>query len=277
MLTKVKADSLWPDVPELVLNLINRPSSDLFVASNIDGLEPVKASINTTPQGSADGESFTGSSVGKRNIVFTIGYNPDWATYTISELRALLYKYFMPKKRKRLVFETDEFPPVEISGYVESIEPNIFSKDPEVIISVICPEPDFIAIDPTEVTGMANDPADIFTYEGTVDTGVHLKVEKISGSNATTVSILDLIPELSLFEVDSGPTTTHFLEINSIPGEKYARLVAIAGGAVTSVLNKVEDDSVWPVLEPGPHEFQVTSNTGVQSWELTYYERFGGL
>ena len=126
MLTKVTAYSQWSNLDPLVFNVINRPETDLFEVRNIDGLGAVKADVNTTPLGSVDGESFVGSSVGKRNIVLTLGLTPDWNDWTMSRLRRLLDKYFMPKLKIRFVFETMEFSPVEIFGYIESNEPNIY-------------------------------------------------------------------------------------------------------------------------------------------------------
>ena len=40
---------------------------------------------------------------------------------------------------------------------------------------------------------------------------------------------------------------------------------------------KVHEGSVWPVLQPGENEFPVITDQGIQDWELTYFERFGGL
>jgi hypothetical protein len=138
VLTKVTAYSQWANVDPLVLNVINPSDSDLFEVRNIDGLGPVKADVNTTPR-STPGVSFVGTNVGGRNIVLTLGLNPDWDNWTFSRLRRFLDKFFMPEQHIRLVLETMEFSPVEISGYIESNEPNMFSKDPEHQISIICP------------------------------------------------------------------------------------------------------------------------------------------
>ena len=51
-------------------------------------------------------------------------------------------------------FYSDDMGPVEISGIVESVEINSFSKDPEFIVSIICPDPYFTALTPTVVTGI---------------------------------------------------------------------------------------------------------------------------
>ena len=72
MLTEVKAYSSWRSAPTLPLSDSGRAETDLIQIRNIDGLDPVKASVNTSPFGSVDGASYVGSSVESRNIVLTI-------------------------------------------------------------------------------------------------------------------------------------------------------------------------------------------------------------
>ncbi len=108
MLTEVKAYSAWQSAPTLLLNPTGRSETDLIQIRNIDGLDPVKASVNTSSYGSVDGASFTGSAVSTRNIVLTVHPNPDWDIWTHESLRRLIYSYFMPKRPIRLVFYSDD-------------------------------------------------------------------------------------------------------------------------------------------------------------------------
>ena len=106
----------------------------------IDGLGPVKADIQTATYGAINREYLTGKFYGKRNIVLTLGLNPDWATQTVEELRQLLYAYFTPTQQVELRFQSTHLPEVNIFGYVESMDPNIFSADPEIDVSIIHPD-----------------------------------------------------------------------------------------------------------------------------------------
>lgn len=279
MLTKVTAYSQWVNVDPLVLNIINRPDSDLFEVRNIDGLGPVKADVNTTPFGSIAGESFTGTNVGKRNIVFTIGMTPDWNDWTFSKLRRLLSKYFSPEQRIRLVFESMEFSPVEISGYIESNDPNMFSKDPEQQISIICPNLYFRSVYPVVVEGNS-EITSIIDYDGTVETGFNLLMHQESGPNPTSTDIYSDFPDVAtpnFFRMDGGPTPTEDISINTVPGEKYVRGIGVPGGEISNRLDDMNDISKWLKLYPGSNEFRALGNTGIQSWILTYYELHGSL
>lgn len=283
MLTKVTAYSQWSNVEPLVLHVINRSEEiDWFEVRNFDGLGAVAAEVNTTKLGSIDGESFVGSSVGKRNIVATIGLDPDWNEWTMSKLRRILDKYFTPKQEIRLVFETMEFSPVEIFGYIESNEPNMFSKDPEHIISIICPDLYFKSVDPVIINGTTDmDPVEI-DYEGNVETGMVVTVDGATPSpEFVNIQVND--PLENSIRVPSPLAATHFYKMSSIPGDKYVRRINSSGTVLDNFLNSVilidsnDRDKRWPVIGPGTENFEVATPSGAYNWELSYYNMFASL
>jgi hypothetical protein len=279
VLTEVKAYSSWRSAPTLILNPDGQPSTDLIQITNIDGLDPVKASVNTSPYGSVDGASYIGSSVLSRNIVLTLRPNPNWDTWTYEKLRRLLYSYFMPKQLTQLVFYSDDLIPVEIYGIVESVSVNMFSKEPELLVSIICPDPYFTALDPTVLTGLDNVVTPV-TYNGNVAAGILVKVSYTSGTAPTTIGIQIGDPKITYYGVTATISDTKYFEMSSIPMRKFVQNVDINTAVIENLLSKVyiQEGSLWPTLEPGDNEFVVVTNqTGVQDWELTYYERFGGL
>ncbi len=111
---------------------------------DISGLEPVKAEITTVPS-NLDGELLQHVKLGKRNIVFKFGLDPNWVDQTMASLRRMLYEILSPKSFHKFQFGSDDMEPVEIGGYIESIEPNMFSQDPEMQVSVICINPYFVS------------------------------------------------------------------------------------------------------------------------------------
>jgi phage-related protein len=280
VLTEVKAYSSWASAPTLLLDQDGRPETDLVQIRNIDGLEPVKASVNTSLFGSVDGAAYTGASVPSRNIVLTIHPNPDWHTWKYEDLRKLIYSYFMTKRPVRLVFYSDEDPPVEILGIVESVDNNIFSKDQEFNVSVICPDPYFISLDPKVITGQTirsgGNPVTV-TYNGSVETGFGVKVSFSSGTAPTTIGIQVGDPKVSYFNLTATVGSTLYLDMSSIAMQKYIQNVSIGSGVITNLLSKMQEGSKWPLFQPGDNDFSVITDQGVQDWELTFYERFGGL
>lgn len=278
MLTEVKVYSSWRSAPTLVLDPDGRAETDLIQISNIDGLDPVKASVNTSPYGSVDGASYTGSSVLSRNIVLTLKLNPDWNTWTYEKIRRLIYSYFMPKLITRLVFYSDDMIPVEILGIVESASVNPFSKDPEILVSIVCPNPYFQALDPTIYTG-PNGEVKTFEYGGNVETGIIVKVTAVSGSAPTTIDVQLGDPKITYFGVDATVDGSKYFELSSIPMRKYVQNINMGTGVIENLLSNIyiQEGSLWPTLQPGENEFQIVTDHGVQDYMLIFYERFGGL
>lgn len=283
MITEVKAFSSWRSAPSLLLTESGRPETDLIQIRNVEGLEPVKASVNTSLFGSVDGASYTGSNIATRNIVLTLHPNPDWDVWTFEKLRQLAYSYFMPKMLIRLIFESDDIVPVEITGVVESITPNIFNKDPEYLVSIICPQPYFTAVEATILTGTAVRPGGtpiIIDYSGNIETGINVQMSLVSGSNPLHVGVQIGSPAITYVVTDSEIDSTEYFELNSLPMNKYIQSVKLADGVTTNLLSYAyisEGKTLWPLLQPGENEFMVTTDAGLQDWELRYYERFGGL
>lgn len=274
--------SRQPDAPVLPLAGF-MPSDDPVQITDITGLGPVNAAIASTPLATGRGEQFQGVTTGKRNLVISLGLNPDWEEQTMSTLRQLLYRYFMPESWVKLRFTSDHLPVVDIEGYVESFEPNMFSQDPEMQVSIICPKPDFIQTDATVLYGTVDDGTieTAFEYVGTIDTGYELKVE-------ATLDNLSYSGDISLLSTAFGveqPVTienvvvdvTKYFRFSSVRSAKRVGSVAVADGIFTNQLAKMTDDSVWPVLKPGENLIKVIGEESLQKWTMIYYNRFGGL
>lgn len=281
MLTKLEVLGLRSLVPTLPLTEDGDAGSDPIQVLGINGLGPVKAAITTAPFGAYDGEALSGMSVGKRNLVLTIGLHPDWAVQTIEELRQLLYNYFMPKLFVQLRFHSTNFPTVKIDGYVESMEPNIFVKTPTIEVSIICPSPDFIALDSTIITGITNDGSDYteIDYSGSVSTGLLLTVSKSVGDPGEDTIQINMTGEyVPLTFLARGNIDDDIQwELNTVPGGKFVRSVSQTYGTITNYLNDISYDASWPVLYPGVNRIAVITPVVGQNWELSYFTRFGGL
>lgn len=284
MVTKVTASTADGMFPDLVFNLINKPDTDLYEMRDIQGLGPVKANVNTTPLGSVDGESYAGSSMGIRNIVLTIGWKPDWITYSPEALRRKLDNHFMPKKMVDLYFDSldaDNYPKVWIRGYVESAEPNIFSKDMESQISIICPNPHFQSYESHYVEGYTDDAPAPITYDGTLETGLHIGIGEY-GDAGPYPGKIDIFSGGNLMEITKAALLSNLYGVNmsSIPGLKYVLNSAhhVGGPADASLLQYTTlSAGVWPKLVPGTQSFYVHSDVGHFKWFMTYYDLYGSL
>lgn len=128
---------------ELLIDFFNSDPTG-FNIRKIDGLGPVKADIATTKIVTSDGDIYNSARANGRNIVLTLGFiiKPDIGMNTIEDCRQKTYKYFPLKKKLKFIVTTDNRE-LYTYGYVESNEPDIWSKDETTQISIICPSPWF--------------------------------------------------------------------------------------------------------------------------------------
>jgi hypothetical protein len=256
------------------------PSDDPVHLRNIEGLGPVKADITTTPSGTTRGETFQGSSTGKRNIVLTLGLNPDWMTQTVSSLRQLLYAYLLPEQWCKLRFYSDELPTTDIEGYVESFEPNIFSEDPEMQVSIINPRPDFVEIDASIFRGTVDDGSNqqVVDYDGTISAGFELRVDRSVEVPAYSGPVTVRVENTKVTTITVDPVTINTLQsykMSSVQGQKRVQNEALIGAEIINLLKNMSGD--WPELEPGENLISVIADTPGQTWTLAFFNRFGGL
>jgi hypothetical protein len=280
VLTVVDVFGLQPDV-HLSLPFAGAEDEPIQI-KDVKGLEPVKAAISTSPYGVIQGEAITGTSIGKRNIVLTLGLNPDWAEQTVEALRLLLYRYFMPQLPVTLRFTSTHLPTCQIDGVVEDMQPNIFAKDPEYQISVICGRPEFTSIEESVVNGTVDTTLDAMVeidYEGSAPTGMVVLVQ-YSSSRATYTGELTAHAESLLYPSTDfvlGEVTIeedHAVQISSVPGDKYVHTVS---DPVENLLVEIQSGYEWPMLYPGQNKFQMLAELDGQRWRMTYFTKFGGL
>lgn len=283
MLTQVEARTSRVTVPPLPFNASGVEATDLLQIRNIDGLGPVAATINTSQYGSVDDEFYNGSFTGKRNIVLTIGFNPDWANYTFETLRQIVYEYFMPKNDITLLFTSTHMEPVTIDGFVETCEPNIFSKAPEMLVSIICPKAAFIAASASVVPGVTLALPDgaptIIDYKGSLPTGFVLDIHPVVGiANLNgEVKLINQSPLVSLFDFQGQVTATTGIQVSTVTGDKYLRETILGTDDYVNNLGAILPGSVWMPLLKGINKFRVMTATPGQTWALQYFARYGGI
>jgi len=283
VITKIELFTVQPDAPVLPLGGF-MPNDDPVQIRDITGLEPVKANIALTPYASGRGALYQGSTTPERNIVMKLGLNPDWeGQQSMASLRQVLYRYLMPQHWTKLRFFSQELPDVDIEGYVESFEPNMFSEDPEVQVSIICPKPDFIEADATIFDGTVDDGTleEEFDYAGTIETGFELRIDGTVENPAYTGSLtfkLTSFGEDQIFTIT--PVTVdgqRYFKLSTVRNAKRAQSVSKADGSLTNLLSGVTGGSVWPVIKPGKNILSVAATEMGQVWTMAYFNRFGGL
>jgi hypothetical protein len=248
-----------------------------YIVQEVQGLDPVKATLVSSSFANMDGEQFHSARREARNIVLKVGLEPDYVHETVQDLRRGLYDYFMPKALVNLRFVMSDGLVVDTQGRVESFETELFSKDPEVSISVICFDPDFFDATPVVLAGntTSGTTETSIAYDGSVDTGVLLQLNVNRSVSSFTVYYRDPTGTLRSLDFSAALINGDIVKISTVTGTKYARKTT--AGSETSALYAVSPQSYWLKLQPGANTIRVYATGAAIPYTLTYYNRYGGL
>jgi len=273
----IKSVTVTNHLNESVTMELRFPEKSGFLIRGIDGLGPAKADINTSEVGSMDGGLFNSARIGRRNIVFSLVFLP---SPTIEDARQKSYRYFPLKKRIKILVETDNRTS-EIYGYVESNDPNIFSRQEGTTISVICPDPYFYSPTPTVTQFSSSTPLFEFpfsnesltenliefgrvqlyvskniVYRGDASIGMKISIHVLADvpywENLTIASSSgQMIISIGRFAalVGSGMLKGDVITISTIRGKKSAYL--LRNGAYINIFNAIVRNSNWFQLQQG--------------------------
>jgi len=262
-----------------LLSLPLGDASNGFALGEVEGLDPVKAEIVTSPFANLDGEDFQSSRRGPRDVKIEIGLEPDLASTqtTVKKLRNRLYEHFMTQSWVNLSFTDDEGVRADISGYVETCEAPLWSREPQMDVVVRCLKPDFIDSESTTIFQSTVETEDEFVidYDGTVKTGVRFVFTLPRDENNITVYYRPPDDTLRTLDFQTPLLNGDQLVISTVPGDKGAWV--IRGGSETSVLYGVAPQADWVSLQPGTNTFRVYATGTPIPFTLEYTKRYGGL
>lgn len=290
MIEYIKIDNLKgnssPNVETVVLK-DDTPTHGLII-KNIDGLGQHAATINTKDFATADGSYVTSKRVGNKNLVLTFwladSLNPDNqndGTYNIENSRKRLYKLFQEKDKVKISVKTDTasspndfdytdpanptiaIPERWIEGIVEKAEPDIFSKEETVDVSLICNDP-FFRISRRVAIGGEDSQSIYLNYYGTIEAGFVTRV-KIWTIDVSMIHInginIDVAKAISICPPNTFIAGNH-IEVCTVPGKKYVELVVNYGGADEQRYDLIQACGAvpyeWRKLHYGTNQIVVT-------------------
>jgi len=278
-----------------------KPEESGFVVKSVTGLGAGKANINTTEVATNDGSLFNSSRLPSRNIVISLKYL--WND-SIEDVRQLSYKYFPIKKKVTLLIETDNRS-AEIDGYVESNDPNIFSKDEGSDVSIICPNPFFYSagnkglnttifygVEPLfefpfsnesltecllEMGEIQNQTEKTVVYSGDAEIGVTITIHAIGEASNITIyntgtrEIMKIDTDKLATFTGSGIVAGDEIVICTVKGQKSVTL--LRAGKTTNILNCLDKDADWFQLAKGDNVFTYIAEEGSTNLQFTIENR----
>lgn len=252
-----------------------------YVIQDIEGLDPVKATIVSSSFANIDGVQYQSSRREGRTVIIKLDLKPDYISTTVRALRTRLYGYFMPKSNVLMRFTIEGEGVVEIYGRVESFVSPIFVKEPFAHITLLCEDSDFIDPTPVIFNGVTNDTGEEseLVYNGSVETGFKLTLTVDRALNSFTMNhragdgmfaTLDFIHVLQ-----AGDT----VEISTVTGDKYAHFTRVSEGTTFegSILYAVAPHSSWINLFPGINHIRIYAEGLGIPYTIEYTNKIGGL
>lgn len=260
--------------------LLSLPLGDIsggYSVQDIDGLDPVDATIVTSNYAGTDGEQYDSSSIGKRNIILKLGYETDYVTNSVKSLRKKLQRIFRNKKPVNLRFYDDDGTVVEIDGRVEYNRSPLFEQEPSAEISVLCFEPAFQSISSTTFSGNSvnGDVDTLVEYDGDENAGIVLTVNVNQTLTEFTVYNTGEDDIVKTLDIQASLVAGDVVTISTVPGSKYVKLTR--SGLTSSLLYAMPPQSYWIDFTEGENRFRVYNTGTPMPYTVTYFERYGSL
>lgn len=264
-----------------------------YQVTDITGLGPSSAHINTSNYARIDGAMLNSKKLNARTIVITV-----YLTGDVEAARQQIYTYFRTKEAARFYFENGSRS-AYIDGYVQSVEVDLFSMSEFMTLTLFCPDPYFQANEMI-TTSLAFE-AKRFYFPFAIDQGdpvelsvydAERKVAVMNDSDTDTPFEAEAVFYGSISELVVRNTTNgqsigiayafqsgDVLTICTRRKEKSVKLTR--DSMVISLMGVLTEGSVFPVIAPGENEFNYSADGGENDSSvevtLTYNRRYRGL
>lgn len=276
MLTQLEARS---SQGQLITFPLQDPSEG-YLINDIEGLDPVKATIVTTDFAQGDGVQLQATKRGPRTIILKLDLVPDFTTSSVRSLRNRLYTVFMTESKVSLRFVMSDGSSVEIQGVVEDFSCPLFVKEPMASITIFCEKSDFYDPVVKKINGNTSTLTNTIDvdYEGSVETGIVFKL--FPNRNIDNFLLMQTPPDGTLrqldFETPTPLVANDVLEISTVFREKRA-IRTRPSQPSTSVMFGVAPSSDWITLFQGVNRLRVYAQGAPIPFTIEYTDKFGGL
>lgn len=263
-----------------------------YKITNMTGLSPAKAAINTNAAAFMDGETFNSSKVGMRtiNIAFTI-------EEPVEKNRLKIYRVLRTKKYVKFKYKTSQID-IFAEGYIESLNIGHFDKKQKATLVIICPEsyfkkaqeqvdemssvqdefhfPFYNEIDHNDIVfGQITDTEQAIVNNGGIETG--LIIELYARDTITNPKVFDYQTG-KFIGLNYTMQPADMITINTIKGQKSIKLWR--AGVETNIFNYLMKDSTWLQLAPDGSIYVFTVDSGLSAnlyVDIKHYDLYEGV
>lgn len=245
-----------------------------FTISEISGLNPPSATINTADVALMDGAKYNSAKANMRTLMIAFAIE-----YEAAKNRLEVFKVLKSKQYVKMIYSGD-YRQVYTEGYIQSIDITYFDMKQIVTCTILCPEPYFKAaqmmVDELRniVSGFhfpfssTAEPQLVFGYFAT-DVGITVEnagdvecgmiIELYASDTITNPKIYDYITQ-EFIGLNVTMQAADLITIDTNAGHKTATL--LRNGVETNIFNSVIKDSSWLQLAPNGSTFVYEVGSG---------------
>ena len=271
-----------------------------WLLEDCDGIYSVKNTVATSENTMTDGATYQGSITQMRNIVLTLR---DLPTANHQENRILLYNLFKPKAAGTFCYlEDDKMESRSISYYVESVDVDAVNRARRATVSLLCPDPFFVA--PRDVTVTMAGWESYFEWphefppEGEeFEARVEEKLKTIENTSAAdnigitiVIQAAGVVKNPSIYHVEEGEQITVGTsgkplelvagdEVTITTGTNDKHVYLIHEGMKTEINEYLSEDSEFIQLQHGCNTIGYSAEAGesYMTIEISYRYRYLGV
>jgi hypothetical protein len=281
---RVTSVTLYADPGEEVItfSLSQADPRAQYIVRNMVGLDAEELIPKFYGSGLYTKPKFFDFGLKAREIVTRIVLNPRIRIdESYSDIRDELYRAISATRTGLVTmhFNSGATTVSKISGFITKFEVPYFTQLPEVQITIRCDDPMFRAInpvifDPPDLS--VTNPIIIADSLSTAPHGFSMRITFKAAAPSFTIQDVPTNPEWKFKVIPSGGFLNgDVLHFSSDYANKY--LYMIRGGITTYLIDRVEPQSIWPVIFPGANTFHFVDIASFNWSMLEYYAAYWGV
>lgn len=259
----------------------NLSNTDLYTVFKIDGLDPVKASINTSSNATTDGSTINSTRIPERNIVIYLKVEGSGAN------RIKLYSIFPTEEDVTLYLKTPERD-VYIVGKVEDVSCDPHNNPMIAQISILCPNPYFKDVNKvityfTEINPLFESPFSIpstgmefSTFTTNIRKSIinygeqvtSIEIELFAIGEVVNPIIYDVFKKTHI-ELKITLQSNDKIIINTSTGDDK-EITLVRNGVKTDILGCFRGGSTWLMLYKGDNVFTYNCDSGSSNLQVKF-------
>lgn len=264
--TRIRLSGLY----EIDLPILGLRNTTRYILKAADGLGPPEID-NFLYKG-----VYNGREVHDRQLIIRIGLSPDYkVSETPASLRTEIYGLLSPGPTDKITVRIYNGPNIVAvtRGYVSKLEPVIFSKDPEVQITIDC---DGSYLEGSQELSVVPDTLDTFgvDYPGTVTTGLYYELT-FNADTQNWIIYTDGPGVGAKMELDYAFLSGDKLMVDTRPGQRSIK--RLRGTVTKNLIYTRSSDSIWLALHPGGYNDFWTSATTFTWGKVNYLPLYWGI